>query len=92
MIIEGIVTKVELDQTKKVYIEVRLSRILVVCFDGDSLIEDPQPYYINHNHRLGPNTEFLFRNHEFYRNFYKYNIVGFIRKHDVIEVNFSDLW
>ncbi|MFM7853315.1 MAG: hypothetical protein ACKO96_15690, partial [Flammeovirgaceae bacterium] len=84
MIIEGIVTKVELDQSKKVYIEVRLSRILAVCFDGESLIDDSQPYYTNNIHKCGLNSEFLIKNNENYKNFYKYNIVGFIRKHDVI--------
>ena len=70
MIIEGIVTKLEVDQTKKVYIEVRLNRILAICFDGDALIDDQQPYYFN-------------LTNNFYKNFYQFNIVGFIRKHDV---------
>jgi hypothetical protein len=83
MIIEGIVKKVELDQSKKVYIEVRLSRILAVCFDGESLIEDSQPYYNNNSHKYGLNTEFLLKAYENFKNLYKYNIVGFIRKHDV---------
>lgn len=86
MIIEGIVTKVDLDQSKKVYIEVRLSRILAVCFDGESLIDDSQPYYINNIHKCGLNSEFLMKNYENYKNIYKYNIVGFIRKHDVKRV------
>ena len=83
MIIEGIVTKLEVDQTKKVYIEVRLNRILAICFDGDALIDDQQPYYFNLTNKFGPNHEFLQRNQDFYTNFYQFNIVGFIRKHDV---------
>jgi hypothetical protein len=88
MIIEGIVTKVDQDLTKKVYIEVRLSKVLVICFDGDSLIEDTQPFYIGESHRLGINYPYLLKNKDLLINVYKYNIVGFIRKHDVSIQNY----
>ena len=84
MIIEGIVTKLDIDQAKKVYIEVRISRILAICFDGESLIDDSQPFYLNFNNKFGPNTDFIEKNTSHYKNLYKNNVIGFIRKHDVI--------
>lgn len=85
MIIEGIVTKVDTDLSKKVYLEVRLTRINAILFDGDSLIEEPQSFYIAENHRLGINESYIDAYRELFSKISNHNVIGFIRKHDVTE-------
>jgi hypothetical protein len=83
MIVSGTVSKITYEDNKKVHIEVKINKILAICFDGKNLIDDgPMPYYKNTNQTM-LDQQFINSNLEFYRDLSKYNLTGFIRKHDV---------
>jgi hypothetical protein len=85
MLISGIVNKIDYEDnknSKKVYIEVSINKILAICYDGPSLIDEPQPYYKNTSQSL-LDLQFITENLNFYQDISKYNLTGFIRKHDV---------
>jgi hypothetical protein len=84
MIIEGIITKIEREDSKTSYIEVRLCRVQAICFDGPDLIDDTQEYYVDLELKNGPNELFIEKNKGLYLNLYSLNIIGYIRKNDVI--------
>jgi hypothetical protein len=82
MIVSGLVTKIIIEDNKKVYIEVILNKILAICFDGAGLIDEPQPYYRNTGQSL-LDMQVISDNIEFFKNISNHSISGFIRKHDV---------
>jgi len=88
MIVSGIITNVEKKEGKIHYIEVRLSRVLAVCFGGPHLIDNPERYYIDSNIKNGLNYTYLESLNFFFQNLYKQSIIGYIRSSDV-KLNFN---
>jgi hypothetical protein len=87
MLVSGIVSKLEHEggrDSKKIYLEVKINKILAICYDGPGLLDDPQPYYKNTSQSL-LDQQFISDNLIFYQDVSKHNITGFIRKHDVGE-------
>lgn len=77
MIATGKIVLIESEERKKVYIEIRLEKILSICYEGPNLIGESE------NNNIGLNLTQIKAYHSFYENLYAYNITGFIRRHDV---------
>jgi hypothetical protein len=84
MIVSGMISHLEKKDGKITYLEVKISRVLAVCFDSINLTESSDKYYLNFNMNDGLNYEYLNKNSDFYKNIFSENIFGFIRKTDVI--------
>jgi len=87
MIVTGKITNIEKKEGKISFLEVRLSRVLAVCFGGSNLIEASERYYIDSNIKNGLLYSYLESLNFFYQNLYKQGIIGYIRGSDVIELN-----
>jgi hypothetical protein len=83
MIVSGLITKIEIEDNKKVFIEVNLNSVYAICFDGENLIDDDQPYYKNKVHKSGIDENYISNYKDLYKDISSYNITGFIRRHDV---------
>ena len=83
MIVSGLITKIEIEENKKIFIEVNISSVNAICFEGENLIDDDQPYYKNKVQKSGIDEDYIINNKEYYKNISSFNITGFIRKHDV---------
>jgi len=81
--VTGKIISVKKENNKNVYVEIRLERVVAICYDGDNLREIPQKCYMNFSQRSGVNLSFINSFEKFYENLWEYNIVGYIRKHDV---------
>jgi hypothetical protein len=65
-------------------IEIYLEKVVAICYEGDNLIDEPQPCYVNLSHKNGMQNSYIEHYSKFYENLYAHNIIGYIRKHDVI--------
>ena len=76
MIVSGKIIKIESENSKKNYIEIRLEKVLAICYNGESLIQSKEAsnkpdFKIEDSLKL------------FLANLYKYKICGYVKKHDV---------
>lgn len=83
MIVTGVITQVNIEDRKNTFIEVRLGKVVSLLFNGDNLLDEPQPYYLGTSPSCGINTTFVSYYENFYFNLFQYNIIGYIRKNDV---------
>ncbi len=78
MIVSGKIIKIEEEEnSKKNYIEIRLEKVVAICYDGEFLKNSEGS--INK-----PDHKFLDSIKTFLTNLYQYKICGYIKKHDVI--------
>ncbi len=91
MIVSGVITYLEKKDGKIVYIEVKIGRVLAVCFDSPYLENTPERYYIDSNIKNGLNFAFFDSLNFFFQNLLKQDIIGYIRKHDVSWFNLRKL-
>jgi hypothetical protein len=77
MICLGKITKIETESSKKTHIELRLDKVLAICYDGENLIDPEQCFY-------PPNQNYVDYFRPFYTNLYRFKISGCLKKHDVI--------
>jgi hypothetical protein len=85
--VSGIIKTIEIEDNKKVFLEVLINSVDAILYDGENLIDDPELHYIDNNHKLGIDETYTNNIIDFYKNISKYNITGFIRKHDVLLLN-----
>lgn len=79
MIVSGKITKIETENSKMVFIEIRLDKVLAICCDGENLVGPIK--------NMGAmNANMLKYFHEFYTNLRQYKIAGYIKKHEVIQL------
>lgn len=83
MIMAGVIQYVEKKEGKIVYLEVKLNRVLAVCFGGNNLIDNNERYYIDYNIKNGLNYSYLESMNFFYQNLLKHGITGYIRSNNV---------
>ncbi len=76
MIVSGKITKIETENSKKIYLEIRLDKVLAICYNEEKLIDET-------TYRSASNENQLSILDEFYNNLYKFKITGYIKKHDV---------
>jgi hypothetical protein len=84
MLVSGTITNIEIEDNKKVFIEVLIDSIEAILFDGENLIDDPEPHYVNKNNKLGIDEDFVNINLNFFKKISEHQILSFIRKHDVM--------
>ena len=80
----GRITQIKAQEGKKCLIEVKLERVVSLCYEGENLINDPaSPIYLDYSHTNGPCFDYLQTFKNLYENLYAHNITGYIKKHDV---------
>lgn len=84
MIVSGRISKVITKDGKKVFIEIKVERVLALLFDGPGLIDEFNIFYLDGNYKHGPDYEHLNRFGDLFSDLGKFNLTGYIRKHDVI--------
>ena len=87
MLVSGIIKQIDIEDNKKVFLEVLINSVDAILFNGENLIDDPEPYYINKNNKMGINVNYIEDNMQFFKDISKHNITGFIRKHDVYKID-----
>jgi hypothetical protein len=86
MVVSGIIKQIDIEDNKKVFIEVIINTVDAILYNGENLIDDPEPYYINKNNKLGIYENYIEDNMQFFKTISKHKITGFIRKHDVCKI------
>jgi hypothetical protein len=76
MIASGKIIKIESENSKKNYIEIRLEKVIAICYNGESLIQPKESL-------SKPDFKLLDTLRIFLANLYKYKISGYVKKHDV---------
>jgi hypothetical protein len=87
MLVSATITKIETEDNKKVFIEVLINSVEAILYNGENLIDYPEPHYINKNSKLAIDDAFINNNINFFKKVSEHQILGFIRKHDVIIIN-----
>ena len=82
MICLGKITKIDTESSKKIHVELRLDKVLAICYDGENLID---PEHSNNP----PNLNYVDYFRSFYTNLYRFKISGCIKKHDVRNAIFN---